>query len=111
MLGRRTISDMDAQHYEVRCPSCNVSCAGGTRRCLHCGERTAAAGMGPTPSLRQDLADLQMGSASQPDPMALEEALEEADEGPSRSPFRLGISGIWILLAIVGSMYRVCFGG
>ena len=106
-----TTSDMETQHYEVRCPSCNVSFAVGTRRCVHCGGRTAAAGMGPSPSLRQDLGKYRMDSAPEPDPMVLEPALEEADETRSSSPFRLGMSGIWIMLAIVGSMYRVCFGG
>lgn len=112
-MARRRASppDADTLHYEVRCPNCNVSFALGTKRCLHCGSRTAPPGAGPLPSLRQDLADHQLGPSSEFDPATLEEELAAESEEMPRSPFRMGMSAVWILLVLIGSVYRVCTGG
>ena len=83
----------------------------GTKRCLHCGGRTASPAEGPLPSLRQDLGDHELGPATEFDPRLLEQEMAGGAEPRSRSPFRLGISSIWILLAVVGSAYRACSGG
>lgn len=110
MVSRALRSRRETVHYEVRCPTCNVSFPVGTKRCLHCGTRTAAPGEGPLPSLRPDAMEQpDRYPEFEPDPLD-NELLEEA-EGRSRSPFRLGMSSIWILLALIGSAYRVCSGG
>jgi hypothetical protein len=99
----------ETEHYEVRCPGCNVSFPVGTKSCLHCGQRTALPGQGPLPTLRGDGYDPNALPDFEAEP--LEPVLLEEAEGRTRSPFRLGMSGIWILLALVGSAYRVCSGG
>jgi hypothetical protein len=113
MARRTAATDSQASHYEVRCPTCNVSFPVGTRRCVHCGSPTALPGMGPSPSLRRNpLLELPFESSQDFEPEPVEnEPLEEEGSLRQRSPFRLGTTSIWIVLALVGSLYRVCTGG
>lgn len=50
-------------------------------------------------------------SAGDFDPEPIDPGPIEDEGGRRRSPFRLGTTSIWILLAVIGSLYRVCSGG
>ena len=83
--------------YEVRCYNCNVSFPPGTKRCMHCGGRTGQKPVpGPIPGMEP------------PHPLELEDM---EDENPlRRGPARLLMGAVWVLLALVASLYRVCTG-
>ncbi len=77
--------------YEVRCSQCRVSFPLGTRRCMYCGEKIGQSAAAP------ELASLPS-----------EEGEEETSSG--RSALRVGSGVVWVLLALFGSLYRVCMG-
>ncbi len=77
--------------YEVRCYRCDTSFAPGTRRCVHCGER-----IGRPPALEMGLAGAEEGEEGMP---------------PTGSPARVGLWALTAVLAMAGSLFRVCQGG
>ena len=64
--------------FEVRCPSCDVSFAVGTRRCIHCGGKTERPDSNSPPSL-----DVDFGLAG------LESELAESLEMPAEPVSRM----------------------
>ena len=82
--------------YEVYCLHCNVTFPVTARRCLHCGGR---------------LARERIAHPVAPDTSFLDqvEPLEE-EEGSSRSPFS-PVLLLWLLVFVVGTIYRACTGG
>ena len=84
--------------YEVRCYQCNVSFPEGTKRCMHCGGRT---GQQPVKGLIPGLET----------PRPFQAEVEDGDENPlRRGPARIVMGAVWVLLALVASLYRVCTG-
>ena len=83
-----------ASAYEVRCPSCDVSAAPGTRRCIHCG--------GPVRDSRPDSDTRLTTTPAGEVPMELE-AEEPGGELETRPQpprgLRLGVTALWVLLA------------
>jgi hypothetical protein len=95
----------DLSRYEVYCPRCQVSHPPGTRICLHCGGRTTARGAasgGPHP----------LRARSGPVPTAGVPP-EEEEEGVGGAPrgLRIGLTVVWLALAVAASLYRACAGG
>jgi hypothetical protein len=87
--------------YEVRCETCRVTFPLGTKRCLHCGGRLGSReSIPPFSAVFSESAEL--------DPELLNEG--EAEQTGRRGPTRLVMSLIWVLLAVVGSFYRICTG-
>jgi len=84
--------------YEVRCHSCNVSFPAGTKRCLHCGGRT---GVAPAAILLQE-----DGRPA----LSAEAAEAMVEPGQGRSPFRIGLGLVWLVMALIASLARVCSG-
>jgi len=78
--------------YEVYCYRCHTSFPVGTRRCVHCG--------GPVG---------QRAQARELRPRLPE--LHDEDLGEAVAGRRLAGMGLWILLAIGATLYRVCAGG
>ena len=79
--------------YEVYCNRCRVSFAGGTRRCIHCGDRLARSRIQPELLL----------------PPALEAPQELAEEEISRRGSRISpISILWIVAALAVGLQRAC---
>ncbi|MCG8591685.1 MAG: hypothetical protein MJE66_20495 [Proteobacteria bacterium] len=74
--------------FEDHCFHCNVSVPPGTRRCIHCGGR--------------------VGHLDDPEPLVAPSAVEEAEESGRSGMLRVGLGAMWFLLAIVGSVMRVC---
>ncbi|MGE4653241.1 MAG: hypothetical protein AAEJ53_20330 [Myxococcota bacterium] len=71
--------------FEVRCESCNVSFPSGTRLCLHCGAK-----------LNKRLSWGEDEAASHP------------EEGEVSIGRRLGSASMWIVLAVVAALARLC---
>lgn len=80
--------------YEVRCLGCETSFPPGTRRCVHCGERIGR----PAP------VDLGL-------PEPLEDGIEEESPEGGGSVVRAALWGLSVMIALVGSLFRVCQGG
>lgn len=81
--------------YEVRCLGCDTSFPPGTRRCIHCGER-----IGRRPPLDVDL------------PVPFEgEAGEVEEEMQGGSAARAGLWAVTAIIAMAGSLFRMCQGG
>jgi len=106
-------------HFEVFCQNCNVSFPVGKKVCLHCGGKT-----GPRPSELHDRdPDLRLSTAPEwqapppelvtPAPGTVPEPVGEEDEEAAleRTPSRIVMGVVWVLLAVVGSVYRICSGG
>ena len=74
-----------AHAFEVRCDSCNVSFPSATRRCLHCGAK-----LDKRLSRGEDL------DAPQP------------EEGEVSIGRRLGSASLWIVVAVVAALARLC---
>jgi hypothetical protein len=79
--------------YEVYCNHCNVTFPAGTRRCLHCGGRLSR--------------ERGMAGAVPPQPLELEHVEEE--EVSRRSPFSPVVL-LWLVVFVVGTIYRACAG-
>jgi hypothetical protein len=107
MPSRVKADSVTAPVIEIRCNDCNVSHPVGTKRCIHCGRklgRTPQFGMvaaptGPTQTAPQPVFE----DAFEP---ATEEE-EEEGQGPGLR-LRLITGGIWVLLALIGSIYQTC---
>lgn len=74
-----------ADAFEVRCESCNVSFPSDTRLCLHCGAK-----------LNKRLSWGEDHAAPQP------------EEGEVSIGRRLGSASMWIVLAVVAALARLC---
>ena len=95
--------------HEAWCPRCSVSHPPGTRTCLHCG--------GPVMPVRL-VEEGQRGAAPPPPgpleiPTRPEIVAPDDDDGGNAAdriarPLRIGIAGIWLVLAIVGALLRAC---
>ncbi len=88
--------------FESYCWQCEVTHPPGTKRCVHCGGRVSA---------RPHPGELEMMRAREE--IAAPIGDEEAEAGEAERvprPFRIGITAVWLLLALVGSLYRVCSG-
>lgn len=84
--------------YEVYCLRCGVSFPAGTRKCIHCGQRTSRERI-----TRQ---------AVEFSPVPLEEAEELEVEDELRRRTRLSpVALMWVVLLIFGTIYRACAGG
>jgi len=80
--------------YEVYCPRCNVTFPVGARRCIHCGG-----------SLSRDRGQLVDS------PVTFDQGAGPVeDEHPRTRPFS-PIVLIWVLLFVVGTIYRACSSG
>jgi hypothetical protein len=87
--------------YEVRCETCRVTFPLGTKRCLHCGGRLGAReSIPPLSAVFSESAEL--------DPEILDGG--EAEQTGRRGPVRLAMGVVWVLLALVGTLYRICAG-
>jgi hypothetical protein len=80
--------------YEVFCPRCSVTFPVGTRHCLHCGGRL--------PRERGRLIAAPSSFEERYTPLE--------DEGPRMSRFS-PVALIWVLLFVVGTIYRACTSG
>ncbi len=87
--------------YEVRCETCRVTFPLGTKQCLHCGGRLGSKGSVPPLSA-------VFPEAAELDPELLDQG--EAEQTGRRGPVRLVMSLIWVLLALVGTVFRICTG-
>jgi hypothetical protein len=89
--------------FQVYCLHCNVTFPVGTRQCLHCGRRVSR-----EPPLTAD-----HGFTRHPEPTPFEmqtvEPLEEEVE-PRRFPFS-PIAVLWVVLFVIGTIYRACTEG
>jgi hypothetical protein len=88
-----------SSRFELRCHQCNVSFPPDARRCMYCGGRLGTAE--DAPSIVQTT---ELPAAELPE--------EELDpEGGSRSTLRILTSLLWVGLALLASLYRVCTEG
>ena len=109
--------------YEVWCPSCEVSFPLGTKRCVHCGARTAsdrptkAARAAERYSVTQDLRGFSKRQQAAPADAAFVEtadfqpvgqAPEEEEEAPRRRGLRAGMSVVWMILLAAGYIWQNC---
>ena len=90
---------------EAWCPRCRVTHVPGTKRCIHCGgavlpERPAEGAASTAPVL-------QPGTFT-PWPEAPPDDPEAEKTARAARPLRIGMAGIWILLAIVTAILRAC---
>jgi len=106
-----------ASEYEVHCPQCNVTFPVGTKRCLHCGAPT-----GPSPrsdsrarwndtSRRYEAAPAGAGGPEfmlRPRPVDAEPDDEEMADVGRGGLLRVGVTVLWILLAVGFSVLRAC---
>jgi hypothetical protein len=111
--------------FEVLCPRCDVTFAVGTRRCIHCGGKTAGAGSQSVRPLNVDfsfgnsesVAEESFDAPSAPVPQLFQRSEESAnfdpEEEPTRSPLRSILASMgsltWIALLIAFSIFgRAC---
>ena len=80
--------------FEVFCPQCKVTFPVGARHCLHCGGRL----------LRERTRLVEALSSFDQEGAPLE------DEGPRMNRFSPDAL-IWVLLFVVGTLYRACASG
>jgi hypothetical protein len=110
--------------FEVFCPRCGVTFPIGTKKCLHCGGRTAPGHGRPAPPLYSTLDSLDAqetavdgGSTARPSegltpPPRLEELEHEGEESaPRPGIMRIGSGLMWVILAIGFSLMRMCQEG
>ena len=107
-------SNAGAEAYEVRCHHCAVSFPVGTKRCLHCGERTGVQPVfarnfadDPTADFGQP-GDFSVGEPSKSRPIDFED--EEEAEPRGTSIFRALGNLSWIILFVAITVYRSCAG-
>ncbi len=86
--------------FEVYCQRCNVSFPIGTRRCVHCGGRTARQ-RGFVPSSRMAESPLEIAQIE-------EEEVGESDLVVQRRGIFSPVALMWIVLALAGAFYRAC---
>ena len=107
-------SNAGVEAYEVRCRHCDVSFPVGTKRCVHCGERT-----GVQPVFARNFADDPMADFGQPGDFSAGEtstarpidfADEEEAEPRGTSMFRALGNLSWIILFVAITVYRSCAG-
>lgn len=98
---------MKRSDIEVRCHHCNVTFPAGTRRCLHCGERT-----GPSEiqlGVTDDLSQLpHLRDTPIPGPISPDDIEDETEAVTRKGPGRIVLGSIWLLVAVGGSIYRAC---
>ncbi len=113
---------MDAiSKCEVCCPSCKVTFPVETRKCVHCGGRTAPSHV-PLPQtasaeIRREDAEVDWAAAgaeagshaTRMAPYESEDENEEAERGTS--PFRVLVTVMWMVLAVAFSLMRACSEG
>ena len=80
--------------YESYCYHCNVTAPGDARTCVHCGGRLSK----------------QQGEApiAVPMPFAGQPTNEDDLDAPRRMGGASPMTAVWILLFLVGTVYRVC---
>ena len=127
---------MDVSQVEVRCNQCNVSFPAGTRRCMHCGGRTGPSSLSATGGLElselPQLSDVFEMPGETPTrgpkragplrrrnrPAARKrnrratppvDEVEAAEQTGGAG--RMAVGGVWLLLALLGTLYRACTGG
>ncbi|MFQ5416964.1 MAG: hypothetical protein ACE5FL_07950 [Myxococcota bacterium] len=89
--------------FQVYCHHCNVTFPLGTRHCLHCGRRVARE---PSPS-----AGHRLMPQHESIPIELQTAMPSEEEvEPRRFPFS-PIAVLWVVLFVIGTIYRACTGG
>jgi len=106
------------KQYEVWCSRCQVSFPVGTKRCLHCGERTQKERIVPhsvgAPHYSIDGAPVFGEVGGEPGPLAdLQEdrfSVEEEEETPRRRGLRAAMSLVWMLLLAAGYLWQSCQG-
>lgn len=90
--------------YESYCWKCRVTHPPGTRRCIHCG--------GPVSDERPGAGTRILREGMRAEAAAQETDVDDAEERPEAPRgLRLGMTAVWILLAIAASLYRACSGG
>ena len=92
--------------YEVRCHACNVSFPVGTKRCFHCGERI----------LRESFFRPATDADGMPvfqEAQGIDTIEEPEDAEPQRGGrfLRVGITLVWIVLALISAAVRSCQDG
>ena len=92
--------------YESYCWHCRVTHPPGTRRCIHCG--------GPVLDQRPD-SSTRLTTSQGPAPPEIATAEPENAEAEARPQqprgLRIGVTALWIVLAIAASIYRACTQG
>ena len=101
--------------YEVCCHHCDVSFPIGTKRCVHCGQRT-----GTPPMFLQQLTGDSVTDFGQPRDFSQTESSpvrpidfpDEDDESEERGGSMARMIGnlSWILLFVAITVYRACAG-
>lgn len=105
----------DVSKYEVRCPSCDVSFPIETKRCVHCGSKTAPSQMGPgryavgggAPSNAEGESPAWTMVSPETDVFA-GGVVDEEDETPRRTLVRSAGTLIWVAMLIGFSLLRAC---
>jgi hypothetical protein len=111
------MNESQTSRFEVRCPSCNVSFPVGTKRCIHCGERTSKSLGNSSGRLRsQEPASTQelRGPGSTIDYDGGESPFDEAGDeavAPRTSILRRSVTIIWVVILIGISVIRACMEG
>lgn len=117
-IGSRSIpttpASANSDRYEVRCYRCDVAYPVGTKRCIHCGQRTGVPAMF-MPQLSGGAIDYGQpsevsGTGSQTvRPIDFE---DEEDETESRGTSIARVLGnlSWIILFVAITVYRSCAG-
>ncbi len=91
----------ESPNFEVRCWHCNVSFPIGTKRCVHCGEKIGR------PAILGRPGDLELGEMPVFDPTE-----EAAEAEPQRGRgFRLGVTALWLIAALLSAVVRACQEG
>ena len=91
--------------YEWWCPRCRVTHPPGRKVCVHCGGRvqpTRDAALDPRAALE---ARLGLPHAGGQEP---ELAEEEAPESGRMRGARLGMTLVWVVLAVLATLMRMC---
>ena len=105
------------KQFEVHCLHCDVSYPVGTKQCIHCGNRI---GTRSVLSLARGARDFTVPTDDEepfsvrgftPRPMEDAEPAEIAEDSSRRSPFRIGMSVIWLVVLAIGMLGRMCTEG
>ena len=96
----------ESPKFEVRCHHCDVSFPVGTRTCIHCGERIgrpALLRLGRDP-------EVEFGELDELQPV--EEATSAEEYEPPRGRLiRVGVTLVWVVVALLSAMARSCQEG
>jgi len=105
--GRATQMEHRGKEFEVRCRYCDVSHPIGTKRCIHCGNRIGGRASAPvTPAF-----GTPDDTVARPfTPIGEREPVDE-EEMPTRSPLRIGMSVVWLVVLAIGMLSRMCTEG